>query len=174
MRTILLLSLSLLIGMAQAGTLTNKNTKFSIHVGSYVKHFIPKDNNFNFTEEFDNKFFDIEYKLDENKFFDRITVGTFLNSEENRCAVFGVQKDWKNITDKLAFEGMYAYVGEFFFDAFEHCADQGIYRKIKRFTGLGFAPYIYHGLEYSLNKHISLEVGFVAPFIVVSSIQLNF
>lgn len=86
----------------------------------------------------------------------------------------GVQKNWKHLGKKLTFEGVYAYAGEFFFSDFSHCGDDGVYAKIKKATGLGFAPYIYHGLEYDLNKNISIEGGFILPLILVATIQFHF
>ena len=170
-KPLLLLAL-LLTGATQADTLINKDTKFSIHTGSYIKHIVPNGKGLN--QKLGNKFFDIEFKLDNNKYFDKTLIGTFLNSEGNRCILLGVQKDWKNINNRLTFEGVYAYAGEFFFSTFEHCGDAGPYNKIRNKTGVGFAPYIYHGLEYGLNKHISLELGFIAPLIAVSTIQFHF
>nr|VXZ85191.1 Uncharacterised protein [Klebsiella pneumoniae] len=37
-------------------------------------------------------------------------------------------------------KGVYAYTGEFFFDAFSHCGDSGTYRTAKKITGIGFRP----------------------------------
>ncbi|WP_201340839.1 hypothetical protein [Abyssogena phaseoliformis symbiont] len=65
-------------------------------------------------------------------------------------------------------------LGSSFFSDFSHCGDDGVYAKIKKATGLGFAPYIYHGLEYDLNKNISIEGGFILPLILVATIQFHF
>ena len=57
---------------------------------------------------------------------------------------------------------------------FRNCGDGGIYKTFKKKTGVGFAPYLYHGLEYDISKNISLETGLLLPHIYVISLQLNF
>ncbi|MCQ4504238.1 hypothetical protein NON27_29090, partial [Vibrio parahaemolyticus] len=48
--------------------------------------------------------------------------------------------DWlKNDTGWLL-KGVYAYTGEFFFDAFSHCGDSGTYRTAKKSPASVFRP----------------------------------
>ena len=101
-------------------------------------------------------------------------VGTMKNSFDDRCLTLGVRRDWlKNDTGWLL-KGVYAYTGEFFFDAFSHCGDSGTYRTAKKITGVGFSPYIYHGLQYNFTDYFGVEGGIIIPAIFVMSIQWSF
>jgi hypothetical protein len=63
---------------------------------------------------------------------------------------------------------------EFFFDAFSHCGDSGTYRTAKKITGIGFSPYLYHGLQYNFTDYFGVEGGIIVPAIFVMSIQWSF
>ncbi|BBB23499.1 conserved hypothetical protein [Isorropodon fossajaponicum endosymbiont JTNG4] len=109
----------------------NSDSIVSIHTGSYLKYIVPSGDDF--TEKFANDFFDIEIRVnDDSVAFQKIIIGTFKNSENNRCILLGVQKNWKHLGKRLIFEGVYAYAGEFFFGDFSHCGDDGVYAKIKK------------------------------------------
>lgn len=158
-------------GIAVSATL-NEELNISVHLGSYSIHLT---DNGDHTEGFSNKLFSVGYPI--NKFMpyiDGVLIGTAINSSGNRCALIGIEKNYIDFSKQLSFEGSYTYVGEFFFSAFEKCGDDGIYETIKRKIGIGFAPFIYHGLEYDISKYISLEAGIILPDIALFSIQYNF
>jgi len=69
---------------------------------------------------------------------------------------------------------MYAYAGEFFADAFKNCGNEGVYKQFEKRTGIGFAPYIYHGLEYKVFNNLSFDVGLILPTLFVSSFKISF
>ena len=77
-------------------------------------------------------------------------------------------------TGKEPFKGVYAYTGEFFFKAFRDCGDSGTYRTAKKITGVGFSPYIYHGLQYNFTDYFGVETGIIVPAIFVMSVQWSF
>ena len=68
---------------------------------------------------------------------------------------------------------MYAYTGEFFFDAFSHCGDSGTYRTAKNHRHR-FSPYLYHGLQYNFTDYFGVEGGIIVPAIFVMSVQWSF
>lgn len=146
----------------------NKDLNYSLNTGSFIYHAYSPGQTY--TQYFQNQFIAVEKKID-NPIIDSIIAGTLLNSYGNRCALLGVQKNWSNLSDRMTFEGVYSYAGEFFFDAFSECGEMGIYHDIKKATGLGFAPYIYHGIEYDLHPNVSLEAGVILPGIIVFSLQ---
>jgi hypothetical protein len=75
----------------------------------------------------------------------------------------------------MTFEGVYAYAGELLLDTFSECGDSpGLYNRIKGVTGIGFAPYLYHGIEFDLSQHASLEAGAILPGILVLTVQWHF
>ncbi len=88
--------------------------------------------------------------------------------------MMGAQKTYFDLYDGLSFEGYYIYCGEFFFGVFAECGDDGVYQTIKEQTGLGFAPFIYHGLQFDMTSYISLDVGLMLPSIMFVSLQYNF
>ena len=150
----------------------NDDKSLSFHLGSYSKHIPEKSDQ---VENFENKLLSVEFKI--NDYFpliDLLIVGTIINSSGNRCAMIGAQKTYFDLSNRLSFEGSYVYSGELFFKAFKKCGDDGVYRSIKKKTGLGFAPYIYHGLEYDLTEYISLDTGLLLPNILTMSLQYNF
>lgn len=146
----------------------NKDLDYSLNTGSFVFHaYAPREH---FTQYLQNQFVAVEKRID-NPLIDNIVVGTFLNSFDNRCALLGVQKNWIHYNNKLTFEGVYAYAGELVASGFSECGAKGSYHSTKQLTGIGFMPYIYHGLEYDLNAHASLEAGVILPGILVLSLQ---
>lgn len=165
----ILLTIFFLSSQLQSSGL-NKDKEYSIHIGSYLKHL--RENSPQ-VEDFDNKLFDIEYKIDKN-YADNIILGTIINSSGNRCMMIGIQKNYYDFSDRLSFEGTYIYSGEFFFDAFKQCGDGGVYKTLKEKSGIAFAPYIYHGLEYDISSNISLEGGVILPGLVLLNIQFHF
>jgi hypothetical protein len=113
-------------------------------------------------------------KEGDNQYFkNQLFAGTFINSESNRCILLGMGKNWVR-RNQWSFEGLYAYAGDFVFTPFEHCGDDGFYQDMKRATGIGFAPYIYHGVKYDVNSYVSVRSGILLPGIVVMSLQLRF
>ena len=150
----------------------DKDKKISFHVGSYTQHL---GANGDHVEGFDNNLFSIEYPINEYApFFDNFVIGTLENSIGDRCFMMGAQKTYFDLYDGLSFEGYYIYCGEFFFGLFAECGDDGVYQTIKEQTGLGFAPFIYHGLQFDMTSYISLDVGLMLPSIMFVSLQYNF
>lgn len=149
----------------------NADLKYSLNTGSFVYHaYFPQRD---FTQYFENRFLSMERKI-ENPYVDALVIGSVLNSHGNRCFMLGVQKGWITYDERLSFEGVYAYAGEFFVDAFSHCGDEGFYNSVRDITGIGFTFYMYHGLEYDLGRHLSLEAGAALPAIVLLSVQWHF
>jgi len=144
---------------------------FSVNTGSFLYHAFPKNEQSN--QYFDNRLFSIERKLSADSDYS-LLAGTFLNSQNNRCFLLGVRKDLYQINDYLVIKGVYSYAGEFFFDAFSHCGDGGIYQTLKAHTGVGFAPYFYHALQYNVTDYWGVEAGMILPGIVVMSMQWQF
>ncbi|MDU2481227.1 MAG: hypothetical protein E7D34_25430 [Klebsiella sp.] len=133
---------------AQAGELN----LYSMNTGSYVYHMTGNHGQYN--EHFNNNFFSVERK------FSQVTLG--------------VRRDWLKNDTGWVLKGVYAYTGEFFFDAFSHCGDSGTYRTAKKITGVGFSPYLYHGLQYNFTDYFGVEGGIIVPAIFVMSIQWSF
>jgi hypothetical protein len=52
--------------------------------------------------------------------------------------------------------------------------DSGTYRTAKKITGVGFSPYIYHGLQYNFTDYFGVETGIIVPAIFVMSVQWSF
>lgn len=139
-----------------------KDMDFSLRTGAYVYHFL--GNNGQYTEGFDNQFLTAGFGISESS---EILVGTLKNSYGDRCVFLGLGKDWHKFNDKVVFEGIYSYVGEFFFDEFRDCGRKGVYRSFDQNLGVGFAPYIYHGIKYHLTSYLALEAGIVFPRLAV-------
>ncbi len=55
-----------------------------------------------------------------------------------------------------------------------HCGDSGTYRTAKKITGIGFSPYLYHGLQYNFTDYFGVEGGIIVPAIFVMSVQWSF
>ena len=144
---------------------------FSVNTGSFLFHALPPDSES--TQYFRNQYFSIERKLSADSDYS-ILVGTFKNSQNNRCALLGVRKDWYHVNDKLVIKGVYTYAGEFFVDAFDHCGDGGFYEDMKKHTGLAFAPYIYNAAQYNFTDYFGVEGGLILPGILIMSVQWSF
>ena len=67
---------------------------------------------------------------------------------------------------------MYAYTGEFFFDAFSHCGIPAPTAPPK-ITGIGFSPYLYHGLHIILTDYFGGRRHYCAGDLVMS-VQWSF
>lgn len=156
--------------VAADGTL-NGDRDWSLNAGAFVWHaYAPRKDYVQFLE---NRPVVIERRV-RHPWFDAVLVGDGVNSKGNRCFSLGVQKTWNVMDRRWSFEGVYAYVGEFLAERYAQCGDEGFYDDVKRRTGLGFTVYIYHGVEYDLNPHLSLEAGVALPAIVIFSLQWHF
>ena len=144
---------------------------FSVNTGSFLYHAFPKNPDSN--QYFDNQFISIERKFSEESDYS-LVGGTFLNSQSNRCILLGMRNDLYRFNERLVIKGVYAYAGEFFVSAFEHCGDDGFYETVDKYTGIAFAPYIYHAAQYNFTDYWGLEAGLMLPGIVVMSMQWSF
>ena len=144
---------------------------FSVNTGSFLYHAFPKNPDSN--QYFDNQFISIERKFSEESDYS-LVGGTFLNSQSNRCILLGMRNDLYRFNERLVIKGIYAYAGEFFVSAFEHCGDDGFYETVNKYTGIAFAPYIYHAAQYNFTDYWGLEAGLMLPGIVVMSMQWSF
>lgn len=70
-------------------------------------------------------------------------------------------------------EGVYAYTGKFFSDAFSHYGDSGTYRTAKKITGVDFSPYFYHSLRYSFTDYFGAGDDITVSAIFMTDIQRN-
>lgn len=147
------------------------NTLYSMNTGSFLFHIVPFDTEAN--QYFNNHYFSVERKFSKESDYS-LFAGTFLNSQNNRCILLGMRKDWYNVNNQLVIKGVYSYAGEFFFDAFEDCGDGGVYRTAKDRVGVAAVPYVYHAAQYNFNDHFGVEAGFILPFILVMSVQWSF
>jgi len=147
------------------------STLFSMNTGSFLYHAVPKDDDSN--QYFNNQYFSIERKFSKNSDYS-LLAGTFMNSQDNRCILLGMRKDWYRFSDKLVLKGVYAYAGEFFVDTFVDCGNDGFYEEMKKATGVGFAPYFYHTMQYNFTDYFGVEGGLLLPGIVVMSMQWSF
>lgn len=121
-------------------TFADQRDLYSVHTASFVYHaYAPTKD---YTQYFKNELIAVEKRLSAESEYS-LYAGTMINSEDNRCVLLGMGKQWGEYK-KLVIEGLYVYAGEFFFEPFSHCGDRGIYHEFKRITGVGFAPYIYH------------------------------
>lgn len=144
---------------------------YAFHTGSFVYHMT--GNRGQYTEGFDNQFFSVERKMSPDSKYSLI-AGTMKNSFDDRCLSLGVRRDWITSQAGWTFKGVYAYTGEFFFKTFSHCGDKGTYNTARDITGVGFSPYLYHGIEYNVTDHFAVESGFIIPLIFVVSVQWRF
>ena len=121
----ILLSGLLVVAMpsAQAGELN----LYSMNTGSYVYHMTGNHGQYN--EHFNNNFFSVERKFSQDSKYS-VLVGTMKNSFDDRCLTLGVRRDWLKNDTGWVLKGVYAYTGEFFFDAFSHCGDSGCFTAI--------------------------------------------
>ena len=143
----ILLSALLMVAMpsAQAGELN----LYSMNTGSYVYHMTGNHGQYN--EHFNNNFFSVERKFSQDSKYS-VLVGTMKNSFDDRCLTLGVRRDWLKNDTGWVLKGVYAYTGEFFFDAFSHCGDSGTYRTAKKITGMAFGQDIPMPPEIFLNN----------------------
>ncbi len=157
-----------------ASSYSSELNLYSVNTGSFVYHMTGNHGQYN--EKFNNDFFSVERKFSaESKY--SLLIGTMKNSFADRCLTLGVRRDWlqgSNHNKGWTFKGIYAYTGEFFFDAFSHCGDEGAYHTARKITGVGFSPYIYHGLQYNFTDYFGLESGIILPSIFVVSMQWSF
>ena len=144
---------------------------YSVNTGSWIYHL--SNNHGQYTEGFDNQFASVERKFSEDSPYS-LLAGTMKNSFDDRCLTLGVRRDWLKNDTGWVLKGVYAYTGEFFFDAFSHCGDSGTYRTAKKITGIGFSPYLYHGLQYNFTDYFGVEGGIIVPAIFVMSVQWSF
>ncbi|MFP5597647.1 MULTISPECIES: hypothetical protein [Kluyvera] len=157
-----------------ASSFADEINLYSVNTGSFVYHM--SGNHGQYNEKFNNDFFSIERKFSEDSKYS-LLVGTMKNSFADRCLSLGVRRDWLQGSGQnkgWTFKGVYAYTGEFFFDAFSHCGDSGTYHTAKKITGVGFSPYIYHGLQYNFTDYFGIESGIILPSIFVVSVQWSF
>ncbi|MCU5774365.1 hypothetical protein N5923_15575 [Erwiniaceae bacterium BAC15a-03b] len=144
---------------------------YSLNTGSFIYHiYAPGTNK---VEYFKNQYVAVERKFSEDSKYSMV-LGTLNNSQGNRCALMGVRRDWWSDNSGWTIKGLYTYTGEFFFDTFSHCGDDGFYHSIKQSTGLGFAPYVYHAAQYNFTSYFGVEGGIILPGIFVVSMQWSF
>lgn len=169
-RLMLLLCLILPLPVLAAQQEASELSLYSVNTGSFVYHII--GNHGLYTEKFDNAFFSAERKFSADSDYSFL-AGTLKNSYGDRCIALGVRRDW--IKDSSwTFKGVYGYTGEFFFDAFSHCGDEGVYHSFEKVTGIGFAPYIYHAVQYNVTDYFAIESGIILPAVFVISVQWSF
>lgn len=144
---------------------------YSVNTGSWIYHLT--NNHGQYTEGFDNQFASVERRFSGNSEYS-LLAGTMKNSFDDRCIALGIRRDWALFDNGWVFKGIYGYVGEFFFDAFEHCGDHGSYKDFKDATGIGFSPYVYHGFQYNFTNYFGFETGIILPSVLVVSIQWSF
>jgi hypothetical protein len=142
----------------------------SFNTGSFVYHLI--GNHGLYTEKFDNEFYSVEKRLSDNSDYS-LLVGTMRNSYGHRCLSLGVRKDWAE-QGNIVYKGIYGYTGEFFFDEFSQCGNEGIYHSFKKITRVGFAPYIYHAAQYNFTHYFGVEAGIILPSVFVVSLNWRF
>ena len=142
----------------------------TLNTGSFIYHVVPTSKGNNFTQFFENEYLSIGIKIYKNSY---LSFGTTLNSFGDRMAVIGFRTNLHTFNKKIHFEGFYAYAGEFFFNEFRHAGDHGFYFKFKEKTGIGFAPYIYHGVDIKLNSFLTIEAGIILPIIPVVTLQID-
>lgn len=144
---------------------------YAFNTGSYVYHMT--GNRGQYTEGFDNKFFSVERKISPQSKYS-LLVGTMKNSFDDRCLSLGMRRDWATTDTGWTLKGVYAYTGEFFFKAFSDCGNSGTYNTAKKMTGVGFSPYLYHGVQYNLTDNVAVESGIIIPLIFAASVQWRF
>ena len=166
----LLFLLWLLSAAMPAAASASEINLYSINTGSFVYHII--GNHGLYTEKFNNQFFSAERRFSDDSPYS-LLAGTLKNSYGHRCIALGVRRDWV-AEQGWAFKGVYGYTGEFFADAFSHCGDEGVYHSFKNVTGVGFAPYIYHAVQYNFTDYFGVESGIIFPSVFVISVQWSF
>lgn len=114
----------------------------------------------------------LEFPVSQN-IDERMILGSTINSQFNRCFIIGMHDDLYT-NENLTFEASYMYVGEFFFDEFSQCDDDGIYSEVKKAVSIGFVPVLYYGLEYNIYETVGLEIGWILPGILVLGVQVHY
>ena len=145
--------------------------QYSLITASFSYHLFPPGDHH---EYFSNRLVAVTRDTDIIPYMDRLILGTLSNSSGNQCLMLGAGRDWKKIDQKIKFVSVYAYVGEFAADSFAECADDGIYQDIDNIVGLGFAPYIYHGINYNLVHELSINGGLILPGVVSFTLEYSF
>ena len=148
-----------------------KKHEISIQTLSYVKHLGSNDPSL--TEGFGNKLFVAGIGIDKEK-KTKILAGFINNSFNDKCALLGVSRNWVKLSNRFDFVGMYAYVGEIPGIGCENCGNEGIYHTFRNGTGLGFAPYIWHGLSYKITDNFKINSGIIFPTIATINLELAF
>ena len=170
----LLLCLSLLTSStsiyAQDPTL-NGSSRYSVHGLSFVHHLLSDSDDT--VEGFSNQLSLFSMALAEENFFDDAIIGSLIHSGGKRCLVLGARKNWRYFGDRVTFNGVYAYVGDAPSDLFNDCGDSNIYEDFRDKTGVGFAPYLYHGFEYDLDRNLSLHAGFTLINIFSTNLEYS-
>lgn len=164
------LSLWLLVAATLMSVRASEINLYSFNTGSFVYHLI--GNHGLYTEKFNNQYFSAERRFSEDSPYS-LLAGTLKNSYGDRCIALGVRRDWI-AQSAWTFKGVYGYTGEFFVEAFRHCGDDGIYKSFKNATGVGFAPYIYHAVQYNFTDYFGVESGIIFPAVLVISVQWSF
>ncbi len=143
--------------------------KFTINTAAFVYHVSPPSVP-EYTQYFSNDFLNFGIRLTDKSY---LSLGTLKNSFGDQMAMIGYRHIWHHFNDRIFVEGLYAYAGEFFFPVFSHAGDHGVYKEFKDKIGIGFAPYVYHGVDIAITSYLTLEVGFILPFISIATLQIN-
>jgi len=155
---------------AQDPTLNGSN-RYGVHGLSFVHHLLSSSDST--VEGLSNQLSLFSMALPEEDFFDDAIIGSLIHSGGKRCLVLGARKHWRHFSDRLTFNGVYAYVGDGPSDIFNDCGDNKVYKSIGDKTGVGFAPYLYHGFEYDLDRNLSLHTGFTLLNIFSANIEYS-
>ena len=148
-----------------------KEKKFSLKTGSFTYYLGGGRQNPGYTEMFNNQLVAAGFKVSDPG---ELVLGTFINSYGDRCMLLGYGRRWKDFNSKLSFEGLYAYAGEIGISQTNNCQDGGFYKTFNDHLGLGFAPYLYHGVKYKLTSIVSLELGLIFPKVLAGSLRWDF
>lgn len=151
--------------------LANDEPQHSFIAASFTYHLYPPGKH---NQYFNNEFFAYTRRTNILPFVDKYIIGTLKNSSDNRCLLLGVGRDWHRYNPKTRLVGVYAYVGEFFNDTFDECGDDGIYEDVDSVTGIGFTPYIYHGVKYDIADNFHINGGLIIPGVVSFALQVSF
>lgn len=104
----------------------------------------------------------------------KFVLGALKNSYDKNCSLIGVSRDWTEINKYFDFVGIYGYVGEIPGIGFKHCGDDGIYKLFEKISGVGFAPYLWHGIRYSPVNYFAANVGVIFPGIITAMLEFKF
>ena len=148
---------------------TSHATRLSVMGGTFIYHLYRPDFN-DPTEFFENKYISVNYEL---KNGNELYFGTALTSGGERVAVIGYKKNWARLNERLSFEGMYGYGGNFFFPFLSESGGGGFYGEMKNLTGVAFAPYIYHAFEFRLSRSASIHSGIFLPLTFCTTFQVH-